>query len=430
MQVTVEKLGSCQAKISFTIPGNDFHGTVQEALKERAASANLKGFRPGKVPVQIIEKQFGKEVRGAAIEHYVQQAFQKAVQEHQLKVVGFQRVNLDELIDLPAGQDLSSNFEVSLRPEIVLGAYTGLEIESALAPVMDQEVDDAIANLKQQQSRPEPAGDEGLADDGVAIAKIEWIVGGESVLSAEGHRIAMQQPTPGVDEAKWKAALSGAKDGDAREVEMTIPATFNKEQYRGMAGTTRVTVVNAYKLVPPSDAEVQQMLGVQGDAALKDFVRQELGRQKEMQELGRVEGELLQRLIGSHAFELPTMMVQEQARGRLSQFEAQLRQQQAPEDVVRSQIEANKENALKAAENGLRALFLVQAIGEKENLLVTKQDMEAELVAIAQRNNAKPEDVQKFYQEQQGGFDQLAIEILERKVRKFLRENAKLTKPK
>jgi len=429
VQVTVEKLGSCQAKISFIIPGQDFHGTVQEALKERAASANLKGFRPGKVPVQIIEKQFGKEVRGAAIEHFVQQAFQKAVQEHQLKVVGFQRVNLDELIDLPAGQDLASNFEVSLRPEIVLGAYTGIEITSELAPVMDQEVDDAIANLKQQQSRPEPAGDEGLAENGVAIAKIEWIVGEETVLSAEGHRIAMQQPTPGVDEAKWKAALLGAKDGDAREVEMTIPATFNKEQHRGMAGTTRVTIVNAYKLVPPSDAEVQQMVGVQGDEALKAFVRQELGRQKEMQELGRVEGELLQRLIAAHAFDLPTMMVQEQARGRLAQFENQLRQQQAPDDVVRSQIEANKENALKAAENGLRALFLVQAIGEKENLLVTKEDMEQELVSIAQRNNAKPEDVQKFYQEQQGGFDQLAIEILERKVRKFLRENAKLTKP-
>jgi FKBP-type peptidyl-prolyl cis-trans isomerase (trigger factor) len=128
-------------------------------------------------------------------------------------------------------------------------------------------------------------------------------------------------------------------------------------------------------------------------------------------------------LIEAHAFDLPQMMVQEQARSRLMQMEQQLRQQQAPEEVVRQQVEANREASLKAAEHGLRALFLVQAVGEKEQLLVTKEDMEAELRSIAARNNAKLEEVGKWYQEN-NGFDQLAIEILERKVRKFLREKA------
>ena len=139
--------------------------------------------------------------------------------------------------------------------------------------------------------------------------------------------------------------------------------------------------------------------------------------------MNRVETALLQTLIEAHAFDLPQMRVQEQARSRLMQMEQQLRQQQAPEEVVRQQVEANREASLKAAEHGLRALFLVQAVGEKEQLLVTKEDMEAELRSIAARNNAKLEEVGKWYQEN-NGFDQLAIEILERKVRKFLREKA------
>ena len=428
MQVTVEKLGTCQAKITFTVPSQDFHGAVQSQLKQRAASANLKGFRPGKVPVQVIEKQFGTEVRGQTIEQFVQEAFQQAVKEHGLKVVGFQKVNLDELLNLPHGTDLSTGFEVSLRPEIVLGTYVGLEVTSELAPVMDQEVEQAITNVKLQNSHPEPAGDEGLPENGIALAKIEWLVGGETVLSADGHRVSPAQPTPGVDAAVWTKALVGAKNGDVRECAMTVPDTFNKEEHRGKAGTTRVTVKEAYKLVPPTDEEVRKMAGVEDDAALKAFVKEQLAQQKEAQETARVETALLQTLIDAHAFDLPQMMVQEQARGRLAQMEMQLRQQQAPEDVVRQQVEANRDAALKAAEHGLRALFLVQAIGEKEQLLVGREDMENELRTIAARNNAKVEDVGKWYQEN-NGFDQLAIEILERKVRKFLREKAKVSQP-
>jgi trigger factor len=186
---------------------------------------------------------------------------------------------------------------------------------------------------------------------------------------------------------------------------------------------TRVSIKEAYKLVPPSDEDIRKMANVDSDAALKDFVKQQLTQQKELQEMNRVETALLQTLIEAHAFDLPQMMVQEQARSRLMQMEQQLRQQQAPEEVVRQQVEANREASLKAAEHGLRALFLVQAVGEKEQLLVTKEDMEAELRSIAARNNAKLEEVGKWYQEN-NGFDQLAIEILERKVRKFLREKA------
>jgi trigger factor len=423
VQVTVEKLGSCQAKITFVVPSQDYHGAVQAQLKERAASANLKGFRPGKVPVQVIEKQFGPQVRSETIEKFVQQAFHEAVQQHSLKVVGFQKVNLDELVNLPHGTDLSTGFEVSLRPEITLGNYIGLTITNELTPVTEQEIEQAIQNVKVQNSHPEAAGDEGLPENGIALAKIEWLVNGETVLNADGHRVTPAQPTPGVDEAAWKAAIVGAKNGDVREVAMTVPDTFNKEEHRGKAGLTRVTVKEAYKLVPPSDEDIHKMANVDSDAALKDFVKQQLTQQKELQEMNRAETALLQILIESHAFDLPQMMVQEQARSRLMQMEQQLRQQQAPEEVVRQQVEANRDASLKAAEHGLRALFLVQAVGEKEQLLVTKEDMEAELRSIAARNNAKLEEVGKWYQEN-NGFDQLAIEILERKVRKFLGEKA------
>ena len=122
------------------------------------------------------------------------------------------------------------------------------------------------------------------------------------------------------------------------------------------------------------------------------------------------------------------MMVDEQTQARLGQLAQQLAQQNVPEDKAKAQLESQRENAAEAAKKGCRALFLMQAVAEAEKLLVSQDDMRAEVQTIAARNNAKPEEVVEYYQKN-GLFDQMAIELLERKVRRFLRENATVKEP-
>lgn len=427
MQVSVEKTGPCQAKVKFTVPGDEFSGTLKRALQNAGKNAKMKGFRPGHVPVQIIEKHYGVQLRHETIQYFVQQAYEQAVKDNQLKVVGFQRVNLDEIRVLE-GADFSHAFEVSLRPEITLKEYKGLKVESQLEPVMDQEIANAIENIKLQQSHPEPAGDAGLPENGMALAKVEWLHEGENVLTRDGLRVSPNSPTPGTDADAFKKALTGAKDGETRDVAMTFPADFDKTELRGKNGTTRITISQAYKLNPPNDEELRKMLGVADDAALKKLVSEKLAEAKQAQENGRVENVILDLLLSAHEFELPQMMVDEQTNARLAQLKQQMQQGGVPADQIETQAASQKDNAKKAAERGIRALFLMQTIGEKENLLVTREDMQAEVQMIAQRNNAKVEEVVEYYQKN-GLLDQMAIEILERKVRRFLRENAKIEVP-
>jgi trigger factor len=119
VQVTVEKLGPCQAKVHFTVPGPEFHGAVRRAMADAGRNVKMKGFRPGHVPPQVIERQFGKQIRQQAIEHFVRQAFEQAVKENELKVVGFQRLDFEKVAVLE-GADFVHELEVSLRPEIAL----------------------------------------------------------------------------------------------------------------------------------------------------------------------------------------------------------------------------------------------------------------------------------------------------------------------
>jgi trigger factor len=428
VQVTVEKLGPCQAKIHFTVPSSEYHALYRRGLQNVGQNANMKGFRPGKVPPQILEKQFGTQVKNEAIEHFVRQAYDQAVKENDLKIVGFQRVNLDD-VKILEGVDWQQSFEVSLRPEIHLGnEYKGVEIESELAAVMDAEVQDATKSVRMQLSSPEPAGDAGVPADGMIVGKIEWLSGDEVVLSRDGLRLSPAQPTPGVDAAAYEKALTGARDGEVREVEMTFPNEIEKAELRGQKGVTRVTVTQAYRMVPATDEQLRTALGAETDADVPARIREKLEQEKHNQENVRVENAILDQLLAKNSIDLPEMMLADQARGRLEQMKTQMRQQGVPDADIEKQAASQEPAAREAAAKGLRALFLMQAIAEKEKLLVSREDMEKELHSIAARNQAPVEEVRKYYQEKRL-FDAMAIEMLERKVRAFLRENAKITTP-
>jgi len=427
VQVTVEKTGPCQAKVLFTVPGSTFQKAVKDALTNAGKNLNLKGFRPGHVPPQIVEKQYGKQIRTEAMQHFVNEAMNKAIQDNGLKVVGFQQVHLETLTVLD-GADFSHHIEISLRPEITLKSYKGVKVESQLAPVIDEEIKNAIENLRQQQSVPEPAGTAGLPENGVAIAKIEWVVDGNSILSRENIRISPQQPIPGCDAAAFAKALRGATDGASCEVPLTIPQEFDKEELRGKSGTCKITVQQAYALKSPNDEDLQKMVGAKDSADMQRIVREKIGEAKQQQEDQRQEAAILDALLSTHEFELPEMMVEQQTQARLGQYAQQLQQSGAPADVIQKQVETQRGAASEASRKGVRALFLMQAIAEAEKLLVSQDDMRNEIMSIAQRNQAKPQDVADHFQKN-NLFDQLAIELLERKVRKFLRENASVTTP-
>jgi trigger factor len=443
VEVTVEKLGPCQARVSFTVPSAEFQGQVRRSLSEAGRNVRMKGFRPGHVPPAVIEKQMGPQVRRDAIEHFARQAYERAVTENKLKVVGSSRLDLDS-ISVLEGADLAQQFEVSLRPEIELGEYKGLSIESELEPVMEQEVDSAIDSFKTQQAHPEAAGEEGLPLFGLALAKVSWLHGDEVVLERDGLRLSPETPSPGTDPEAFKAAMLGAKDGETREVPLEFPMDFERVDLRGGKGVCRIQISQAYRMVPPSEADVLKFFQAEDETALKRIVREKIAEAKREREEARQEAALLSQVIDAHPFDLPDLLVDQQTDARLAEMRRESEAAKAAESTGESgepgatpalssddlaAIDARRDEVKAAAVKGLRALFLVQQIAETESLLVNNDDMRTELEGIAKRNNATLEEVAAYYKENRL-FDQMAIEILERKVRRFLREKAQIQEPK
>jgi trigger factor len=427
VEVTVEKLGACVAKVSFTVPAEEFEGIVQRGLLEAGQRVRMKGFRAGKVPRAVLERTHGTRVRNEAIEHFLHQAYERAVGENGLKVVGYERVDLSG-VQLAKGAPLSHAFEVSLRPEVELADYAGMEVETELGPVLDQEIEAALADLRRQQARPEPAGVDGLPEDGMAVCTIDWLFGGDSVLHREGLRLAPASPLPGVDPEASRSALVGARQGAVLELPMTFPPDFEREEVRGRPGTCRIRVDQAFRMEPASDEQLAELLGVEPGTTLTSAVRARIEEAKREHEERRIEQTLIERLLERHPMELPERMLGDQTQIRLARLKRDLQEQGLDEAQAAEQAAGQEAELREQAARGMRALFLIQALAEKEGLLVNAEDMQNELRDIARRNNATLEEVQGYYREH-GLFDQMAIEILERKVRKFLRESARIAQP-
>ena len=226
----------------------------------------------------------------------------------------------------------------------------------------------------------------------------------------------------------FKEALLGAKNEETFEIPMTIPEDYTDEELRGKKATCTITVTEAYRMSPPEAEELWKLLETETEEEFLAKARHHLEEVKQAQENGRQETALLEALIAKHDFDVPARMLEQQLEGRKNQLRQQLIQGGTAEAELEDKV-AEQDAELQAdTEKAVRALFLINVIAEKEAIAVENEDMVKEVQAIAQRHQAKVDDVVEYYRKN-NLIQQMQLELLERKIRVFLRENAKIVEP-
>ncbi len=423
--VQVEHTGPCTATVSFTVTAEEYARTRDLGLKNVARRTRMKGFRPGKMPRALVEKHFGGEVDREAIQHFLNHAYDIAVREHELRPAANPRVDVETIAAPAQGSELQHSFEVWLRPKVQLGTYRGLRVAPQPTEVGDEELEKTLEDLRRQNARPEPAGDEGLTADGMAVCKVEFLVEGrgEPVLSREGLRLSPGTPPAGVDREAYRQGMAGAKAGETREFPLVVPETFPEAAVRGAQGTCRLTLGHVYRAVVPSEEELATALRLEGSAALREELHRRIRAAKEEQERLRIENEILERLLVEHPMDLPAPLLEAQAEARVGELRQSLSEQGFPAEEMEERLKEERAQALQASGRALRAVYLMEEIAKTEGLKVSESDLVGEMRSIAERNQTELEEVRKYYRKE-GLLQQLALELLERKVRSFLRESA------
>jgi len=389
---TVETLNEgLKRAYRITIPAGDIDARVDQELKKVAPQVRMPGFRPGKVPANLIRKMHGPALQQQALEQAVQDGVQRLMSEQKIRPAMQPAVALEAGGD---GKDAVITVELEALPEIPEAKVAGLGIERLKVEPSDEMLDAAVLRLVEGQKsfEPAPAAHKAAKGDLVNI-DFEGKVDGEPFEGGKGEGMAVELGSgrliPGFEDQ-----LVGAKANDQRTVSVTFPADYNVDYLKGRAATFDVLVneVQVAKAMKADDAFAQSM-GLEGIGQLRELMRGQV--EQELNGLTRthMKRQLLDQLAAAHDFPVPESMVEAEFAQIWQQLEHEASHEQDPE-AARKEMEAERGDYRAIAERRVRLGLLLSDLGQKNNIQISQQEMNQLIMQAAQQY--RPEERQRF----------------------------------
>jgi trigger factor len=435
MQVQVAETGPCSRSLTITVPPAAVDEHLNRVFGQAQQQIHMKGFRPGKVPRGLVEKRFGPSILSEAKEQMVNRFFGDACRSKELNPVG--RITIDdfEKLEVKQGQSLHFVAKIDVRPDFELKGAKGVEVEGFEGEATEADIDNALKEIVHQKRTIQPSSD--ATQDGDFL-KVDYTFvdgAGKDVLSKKGVQLNTRVPMHGIDEAAYTQAVLGKKSGDDGTMPITFPANFEKEALRGQTGSVRFAVKEVLRVTPPPiDDELAKGLEFDNVAALRADLKGRISQEKQRLGKGRQEEQALQKLLDGHAIPLPPSLVEEQKRAALNSLAQRMHQNGAGEEDIKKKLSEADAEAHQDAERRVRLFFLIEAVARQQKLFVTETDVDQELRALAAANSNAEQQISpaqvREHLEHENRLGELRLALLERKVRDFLRENAKVVDKK
>ncbi|MGP4071365.1 trigger factor [Piscibacillus sp. B03] len=426
MSAKWEKKEGNEGVLTFEVDTDQFDKALDQAFKKVVKDVQVPGFRKGKVPRSIFEKRFGVEaLYQDAVDIVLPDAYMKAVEEAGITPVDRPDVDIEQI---EKGQPLVFTANVTVKPEVTLGEYKGLEVEDKDTTVTDEEVEEELKSLQEKQAEL-VVKEEGKIEEGdTAVIDFEGFVDGEAFEggAAENHslEIGSGQFIPGFEEQ-----LIGKETGEETDVVVTFPEDYQAEELAGKEATFKVKIHDIKtKELPELDDEFAK--DVDEDVESLDELRTKTRERLEEEKKNDADVEKREALVNQAAenaeMDVPQAMVDTELDRMMQEFEQRLQMQGLSLDMY-AQFTGQDQNALKEqmkddAEKRVQTNLTLEAISEAENLEVTEEDIEKELEQMASMYNT---DVDNLKQMLGGNTDMLKDDLKMKKAIDFLVEESK-----
>lgn len=426
MQVEVAETGPCSRTLTIVVPPERVREHLDRMYASAADQVHLKGFRKGKVPRQVLEKKYGPQLLVEAKEQIVNRCFNDACQERKIVPVGRAAVDDFEQLELHGDRQLQFTVRVDVRPEFSLQDVRGLELEGYDSVATDADVDNALAEIANQKRSIRSVDEPAQEGDFVKVDLRFLDQQGQEVHVRKNVQLNTRIPVAGTDPQAFAQALTGAQKGASIELPLTFPDNFEKDAFRGQPGKAVLEVHEVLRVAAaPVDDALARSLDFADLQALRQDLMARIGQEKIRVGKLRQEEQAFEQVLAMHQFELPPSLVAEQTRASLAGFAQRLEQNGLGKDDIDKKLEESKAEAETDAQRRVKLFFLVDAIARQQKLFVTENDVDAEVRNIAQQNQVTPAQVVEYLEKnQQTG--ELRLGLLERKVRDFLRDTARI----
>lgn len=425
MQIAETLNQGLRREYSLVIPAAALAALVDARLAEVSKTIRMPGFRPGKVPPNLVRKMHGDALRGEALQAAVNDGVQQLLTEHKLRPATQPQVDLDG--EPAEGADVGVKVAMEILPTVDDVKIEGLELEKLIVGADDAAMDEALKRLAGQSQRTEPAAAKYKAKTGdTVVIDFEGRVDGELFDGGKGEAmrvtIGSGQLIPGFEDQ-----LVGAKANDERTVKVTFPDDYNVAYLKGKPAEFAIVVQGIETPVEAAmDDDFAKNFGIDSLDALKEILKDQLDAELGGLTRTHLKRKLLDTLASRHDFEVPESMVD----GEFEQIWAQLDQEAAQDAdpvAARAQLEAEREDYRRIAVRRVRLGLLLSEIGQRNNITVTQPEMNRLIGQEAARYPGEQQKVVKFFQENPMAAAQLRAPLYEDKVVDFLLSKAEIT---
>ena len=437
MQVTQTHAEGLKREFEIVLPAQDLSSRMDSQLNEMRAKAQIKGFRPGKVPVAHLKRLYGRSVMAEVLEKAVGEARTKMIEDNKLRVAGEPRFDVDgdgeNVLEraLEAKGDLKFKVALEILPKVEVGNLDDIAIEKLVADVPDDEIDRVINLIADQNRTYEPKADGAVAQTGDK-ATIDFVgkVADETFEGGTGDDVDLVLGSnsfiPGFEDQ-----VIGMGVGESRTVAVTFPEDYSASQLAGKAATFDVTLksVGAPGTLTIDD-EFAKGFGMEGLDKLKETVRGNIERDYGMASRAKWKRALLDTLDKRYSFDLPQGLVEQEFEQIWRQVEAEQKRTNksfADEDTTE---EAAREDYRKIAERRVRLGLVLAEIGEQAGVKVSQEEMTQALMERVRQYPGEEKQVYDFFRNNPQMMAQIQAPIFEDKVVDHIVSKAKVTERK
>jgi len=407
MAAEVETLGALERRLSMSLPVDEIERQVETRLKQLARNVKLPGFRPGKVPLKLVQQQYGPQVRSEVLGDAVQKAFGEAIKGANLKVAGYPRIEKKDAGSELQALEFSATFEI--YPEVKVGDLAAASVERPQLTVDEAAIEKTLQILRQQ--RTEWIAVERAAQDGDRLTvDFDGRIGGERFdggnASGLSFTLGERRMLP-----EFESAARGLNSGEAKAFDLKFPDDYAGKAVAGKTAAFSLAVTRVEEpRLPALDAEFAKRLGVaDGDLEkMRVDVRANVEREVRKRVDARVKGQALQRLLDATPLELPKALVHAEAQHLVEMAAADLKARGLKLENVPLDPQAFEANARRRVALGL----IVGELARTEKLQPKPAEVRALIEAEAQSYESPAEMVKWFYMQPQrlSEMESLALE--------------------
>jgi trigger factor len=424
---TVETLNEgLKRAYTLKIPRKDIDARIDKELKTVAPQVRMPGFRPGKVPANLVRKMHGPALEQEALNNSIQEGVQKLLADNKLRPAMQPSIALDK--DYEPGKDAEVTIALEVLPDVPAPAIDGLKLERLTVPVDDKAVDDAVDKIASQNKSYEAAKPTYKAKAGdLVVMDFEGKIDGVPFEGGKGEGMSVEigsgQLIPGFEDQ-----LVGVKANDELTINVTFPDDYNAENLKGKPATFDL-VITEVKTPKESkaDDEFAKSLGLEGIGQLRDLLKGQIEQEHNGLTRTHMKRKLLDQLAAAHDFDVPPSMVEAEFGQIWQQLEHEASHEADPE-AARKEMEADRDDYHAIAVRRVRLGLLLSEIGQANGVEVSAQEMNRLIAQAAQQYS--PADREKFVdyvRREPMAAAQLRAPLYEDKVVDFLFSKAEIT---